>query len=142
MQEVKSGQFVSVHYTGKLEDGTIFDSSLEREPLEFIVGAGSLILGFEQAVTGMKVGETKTATIPPGEAYGPYDQDQVIQVERSKMPADAELKVGQHIHLNHPDGRSVRLSIIDVSDESVTLDANHPLAGKTLLFEIRVLAIG
>jgi len=135
------GNTVKVHYTGKLDDGTIFDTSVEREPLEFTIGAGQMIPGFEGAVRGMQVGESKTVTIPAEEAYGPRRDDLVIVVEREQLPADLDPKVDQQLQMQQPDGGTAVVIVTDVSEETITIDANHPLAGKDLLFEIELVEI-
>ncbi|MBM4055397.1 MAG: peptidylprolyl isomerase [Planctomycetes bacterium] len=142
MAQVKPGDTVQVHYTGKLEDGTIFDSSENREPLEFTVGTGQIIPGFEQIVMGMNSGESRTATIPSHMAYGHYDNEMVIVVNRNQVPDDIEPKVGQQIQMrNNEDGREVIATITKVSEFSITLDGNHPLAGKDLTFDVRLVGI-
>ncbi len=138
---VKAGDTVKVHYTGKLEDGTVFDTSVEDEPLEFIVGSGTLIPGFEQAVVGMSPGESKVEKIVSDEAYGPYQEEMVMQVERETMPAEFTPEVGQQLEIQRSTGEILPVTIIDVSEETVTLDANHPLAGMDLIFEIQLLEI-
>jgi FKBP-type peptidyl-prolyl cis-trans isomerase 2 len=139
--EARNGDTVQVHYTGKLADGTVFDSSVGREPLEFTLGAGQMIPGFEEAVFGMKVGEKKTVTIPVDEAYGPYRDDLVVEISREKLPSDMTPEVGQQLVMRQPDGREIVVTITKVSDETVTVDANHPLAGKELTFEIELVKI-
>nr|WP_088888765.1 peptidylprolyl isomerase [Leptolyngbya ohadii] len=141
MAQAQHGDTVKVHYTGKLEDGTVFDSSVDREPLEFKIGAGNLIPGFEQAVVGMAEGESKTETISTENAYGSYAEEMVITVDRSDMPADMEPQVGQQLHLQQSDGQIIPVIVTDVSKATVTLDANHPLAGENLTFEIQLVAI-
>lgn len=141
MTQAKSGDTVKVHYTGKLEDGTVFDTSVEDEPLEFTVGSGMVIPGFEQAVVGMAPGETKVEKITADEAYGPYQQEMVMQVEREAMPADFEPEVGQQLEIQRPGGEVIQVVITDVNEGAVTLDANHPLAGMDLIFEIELLEI-
>lgn len=141
MEQVKAGDTVKVHYTGKLEDGTVFDSSVEDEPLEFTVGSGTLIPGFEQAVVGMAPGETKTEKIPADEAYGPYQEAMVMQIDRNYIPEDFEPEVGQHVEIQRPSGEVLEVTIIDITESAVTLDANHPLAGMDLIFEIELLEI-
>ena len=140
--QAKYGDTVQVHYTGKLTDGTVFDSSVEREPLEFTLGAGQVILGFEKAVLGMKVGEKKTVTIPVDEAYGPRRDEQIAELPREKLPSDMTPEVGQQLGIKQPDGRTAIVTITNVSDNNtVTIDANHPLAGKDLTFEIELVKI-
>ncbi|WP_347273784.1 peptidylprolyl isomerase [Candidatus Kuenenia sp.] len=142
MAQVKPGDTIHVHYTGKLRDGTIFDSSVNREPLEFTVGEGQLIPGFEQMVVGMNPGESRTATIPQGMAYGPYYNEMVLKVDRSQVPDNVEPKVGQQIQMrNNEDGREIIATITEVSAYSVTLDGNHPLAGKDLTFDVHLVGI-
>lgn len=136
-----SGDTVKVHYTGTLGDGTVFDSSSGREPLDFTVGSGQVIPGFDTAVTGMNVGESKTFTIPCAEAYGEHDPRMVQDVPRSEMPADMELTLGMRLSARGPDGREIALVVNDITDETVKLDANHPLAGQELTFAIEVVAI-
>lgn len=141
MQKAKNGDTVRVHYTGKLEDGTVFDNSAAREALQFTLGERSLIPGFEQAVVGMSVGESKEATIASDEAYGPHRKDLVYEVERSALPSDLEPAVGQRLEYRQKDGTPTPLTVIDVSDARVTLDANHPLAGKDLTFDLKLVEI-
>jgi peptidylprolyl isomerase len=141
MSQAKQGDTVKVHYTGKLDDGTVFDSSQEREPLEFTIGTGSIIPGFEQAVIGMSPGESKTEIIPNDRAYGPYLEEMVLQVERQQFPSDIEPEVGQQLQIQHPTGEVIPVIITEVSPSVVTLDANHPLAGEDLTFDIQLVAI-
>jgi peptidylprolyl isomerase len=137
----KSGDTVKVDYTGKLADGTVFDTSVGKQPLEFTIGSGQVIPGFDKAVTGMKVGETKTVTIPVDEAYGQRRDDLIYVVDRSRLPQDTEPQVGQQLRATGADGSSVIMTIIEVDETTVTLDANPPLAGKDLTFEIKLLEI-
>ena len=138
----KDGDVVQVNYTGKLADGTVFDTSIGRQPLEFTLGAGQMIPGFEKAVLGMKVGEKKTVTIPSAEAYGPHLDSLIIEVPKEKVKVDGELAVGQVLGATDPNGQQIRFTVIAISDNgTVTLDANHPLAGKDLTFEIELLKI-
>lgn len=138
---VQEGDTVKVHYTGKLDDGTVFDSSAGRDPLQFMVGAGQVIPGFDEAVIGMKPGESKTVKIPADKAYGPYYKELVGVIDRSKFPADMELEVGQQLQVSNPSGELLTATVIDVSETSVTVDANHHLAGKDLTFEIELVEI-
>ena len=135
------GDTVRVHYTGTLEDGTTFDTSVGREPLEFTLGEGKMIPGFEKAVYGLKVGKSKTVTIPAEEAYGPHRDDLVIVVEREQLPADLDPKVDQQLQMQQTDGRTAVVIVTDVSETTITVDANHPLAGKDLTFEIELVEI-
>jgi FKBP-type peptidyl-prolyl cis-trans isomerase 2 len=141
MAKVKKGDTVRVHFTGRLKDGTVFDSSVEREPYEFTVGKSGIIPGFEQAVIGMKPGETKTAKIPAAKAYGPRRKDMIAVVDRSKIPTHLEPETGLRLQINQADGSKVPVKIIKVSGSKVTLDANHPLAGKDLTFDIELKEI-
>ncbi|TWG92747.1 peptidylprolyl isomerase [Mesorhizobium sp. J18] len=141
MTEVKSGDVVRIHYTGKLADGTEFDSSAGREPLEFQVGAGQIISGLERQVEGMTVGERETVTIPADEAYGPRDERQVQIVPREAFPQDLNLAVGSRLQANTQDGRQIALTVTDIRDDQVTVDANHPLAGRDLIFDVEVVEI-
>lgn len=141
MTQAKEGDTVKVHYTGKLEDGTVFDTSTERDPLEFTIGEGEVISGFEQAVVGMAPGEKKTATIPPEEAYGPHRDDMTLTVDRDQFPEDIEPQMGQQLRVQQSDGRAAIVTISEVSESTVTLDANHPLAGRSLMFDIQLVDI-
>jgi peptidylprolyl isomerase len=142
MTQAQQGDSVRVHYTGKLEDGRIFDSSALRGPLRFTIGQGELIPGFEQAVVGMSPGQSKTVTIPMAAAYGPHRPERVIAVERHNIPAHIELAVGRQVQARQADGSAILFTVTAVSEASVTLDANHPLAGHDLIFELQLLEIG
>lgn len=141
MAQVEDGNTVKVHYTGKFEDGTVFDTSADRDPLEFTIGRGQLIPGFEQAVIGMSPGESKTVNIPADEAYGQHNAEMLTEVDRSQFPADLNPEVGQQLQLNRSDGQTVVVTVASVSESTVTLDANHPLAGKDLIFDIQLVEI-
>ncbi len=141
MTQAKHGDTVKVHYTGKLDDGTVFDSSSDRDPLEFTIGSGNIIPGFERAVVGMTPGDSKTETIPTDDAYGPYMEEMVVTIDRQQMPAEMEPEVGQQLHIQQPDGNVLPVIVTDVSSSTVTLDANHPLAGEDLTFDIRLVEI-
>ncbi len=141
MSKVQKGDTVRVHYTGKLDDGTVFDSSEGREPLEFTVGAEQVIPGFEQAVEGMEEGETRSVTIPAGDAYGEHREDLVVVIPRNQLPPDIEPEVGMQLQVREPTGQSFVVTVTAFDDETVTLDANHPLAGKDLTFDIEVVEI-
>lgn len=141
MATAQTGNTVRVHYTGRLEDGTVFDSSINREPLEFQLGQGQMIQGFEQAVFGMQVGDTKVASIPVEQAYGPKSEDMIITVNRSEVPADIQPEVGQQLAIQQPNGHAVPVTVTSVTEDTITLDANHPLAGKDLTFEIKLVEI-
>jgi peptidylprolyl isomerase len=141
MQKPKSGDTVRVHYTGTLNDGTQFDTSLGKEPLEFAMGQNQLIAGFEKAVAGLRVGESCTITLPPEEGYGEANPDRVQKVPRKLMPKDLELKAGLVLQGKTDDGHVDNFTVVSFTEELVTLDANHPLAGKSLTFEIELLEI-
>ena len=141
MTEVKSGDVVRIHFTGRLEDGTEFGSSQGQNPLEFRVGAGQIIPGLDQKLDGMSVGEKDTVTVPAEEAYGAHDERQVQELPRSAVPANINLTVGARLQATTQDGRQVELTVTDCDDEKVTVDANHPLAGHDLTFDIEVVEI-
>ncbi len=142
MAEAKDGDSVKVHYTGTLGDGTVFDSSSGGDPLEFTLGEGGVIPGFENTVRGMSIGETRTATIPSDQAYGPREEEAVFDVPRAQLPPGELPAVGQQVGLQHPSGGMIPAVVTDVTDEKVTIDANHPLAGQDLTFEIQLVGIG
>jgi peptidylprolyl isomerase len=141
MTAAKTGDQVSVHYKGMLENGEIFDSSEGRAPLNFTLGQNEVIAGFDTAVQGMSPGETCTVRVASENAYGPHRNELVHTVERSTIPEDLDLETGQILRVRDSDGRPAQLTVIDVDDEHVTLDGNHPLAGKDLTFEIRLVSI-
>lgn len=141
MTQANYGDTVKVHYTGKLDDGTVFDSSIQRDPLEFTIGQGQIIPGFEQAVVGMQAGELKTTSVPPESAYGPHRDEMVIEVDLTFFPNNVNPEVGQQLQIHQADGQSIIVTVTDVSDASATLDANHPLAGKDLTFDIELVAV-
>jgi peptidylprolyl isomerase len=141
MAGAKKGDQVKVFYVGRLADGSVFDSSEGQAPLEFIVGRKEVIRGFDQAVLGMTPGEVKTLTLPAEQAYGPYQEDMVAEVQRADVPAQLKLVVGNHLELTREDGEPIVVKIVALDETKVTLDANHPLAGQDLTFEIRLLDI-
>jgi len=141
MNFAKGGDRIKVHYTGRLIDGTVFDSSKERDPLEFSIGSGSLIPGFENGVIGMAVGDTKVVTIPDIEGYGQKNEDLLVKIKRENLPDNITPEIGQTLQMSKQDGHPFSVTVTDIDEFSVTFDANHPLAGKTLLFEIELLAI-
>ena len=141
MSAAKSGDNVQVHYTGRLNDGSVFDSSEGRDPLAFQLGQNQVVPGFEKAVTGMEIGEKKTVTFPSDEAYGPHRQELVLVVGRDEFPDGIEPKVGEQLRMRQPDGREFRVTVTDESDDTVTLDGNHPLAGKDLNFDLQLVEI-
>lgn len=139
MAEAKLGDRVRVHYRGSLTDGTEFDSSFDGEPLEFMLGEGMVIPGFENAIVGMAEGQTKTVTIPPDEAYGPYSDELIAVIQRSILPADLDPQVGMELEAKAEDGTVTVVTITEVTADTVTLDANHQLAGQELVFEIQLV---
>lgn len=141
MTQLQNGQTVDVHYTGRLEDGSVFDSSEGREPLQFTLGAGQVIPGFEDAVRGLNIGESTETTIPPEQAYGQHNPEMVMQLPRNQFPPDMTPEVGMQVGLQSPQGQAIPATITVVEDEVVTLDANSPLAGKTLIFELTLVSV-
>ena len=141
MGKAHQGNTVKVHYTGTLSDGTVFDSSRETDPLSFTIGRQEVIAGFEKAVVGMHPGEMKTVTIPPDQAYGPHREDMVADVPRKDIPVETELALGHQLEVSQENGPTFLVVVTALTDEIVTLDANHPLAGKDLVFEIELLAV-
>jgi peptidylprolyl isomerase len=142
MSIVKANDTVKVHYTGRLTSGETFDSSTEREPLEFVVGAGQMIPGFDAAVNGMALDEKKEVTIPCVEAYGERHDGMIQQVPKAQLPEDMKPEVGQTLVASSEEGQQTQVIITEVADDSITIDANHPLAGQDLIFEIELVAIG
>jgi FKBP-type peptidyl-prolyl cis-trans isomerase 2 len=141
MSAAKSGDTVKVHYTGTLNDGSQFDSSQGREPLEFTLGTGQVIAGFNDAITGMSVGDSKTITIPSDQAYGSHNPTMVQEVPRSAIPADIELQQGMVLSAQDPNGHTVNFTVMQFNEEKVTVDGNHPLAGEDLTFALELVAI-
>ena len=140
-QTVEEGNTVKVHYKGSLEDGSVFDSSENREPLEFTLGSGQIIPGFEKAVQGMSTGDSTEVKIQSDQAYGEPREDLIIDVPKSDLPEDIEPQIGMQLQVNQPDGNPIPVRITDVGDEQIKLDANHPLAGQDLTFEIELVEI-
>jgi peptidylprolyl isomerase len=141
MSQAKSGDTVKIHYTGTLDDGTQFDSSSGREPLQFTLGSGQVIPGFEKAVEGMAVGDSKTVNIPPEQAYGPRHDQMIQEVPKTALPDDLEPVEGMALQAQGQDGKVVNLTVTAVQDDSITVDGNHPLAGKALNFDIELVDI-
>ncbi len=141
MTQVKSGDTVRIHYTGTLSDGSTFDSSEGRDPLEFTVGSGQIIPGLDTAMPGMAVGETKRVEVPAEQAYGEPNADALQAVPRSEIPADIPLDIGTQLQVQTPSGQVMPVTVAEVTEEQVTLDANHPLAGKDLTFDIELVEI-
>ena len=141
-ETVKLSDQIQVHYTGKVESGEIFDSSLERDPLSFKVGEGKLLKGFEEAVVGMKVNDKKEINIPSEEGYGIIREDLIATVDRKNLSQDIEPEGGMELMSKYPDGTDVVVRIVKVAENEVVVDANHPLAGRDLTFEITLVSIG
>ena len=142
MTQVKTGDTVRIHYTGTLSDGQTFDSSEGRDPLEFTVGSGQIIPGLDAALPGMEVGEKKTVDVPSDEAYGPIDPGARQAVPREGIPDDIPLDIGTQLQVQTPQGQAMPVTVVEVTEEQVVLDANHPLAGRDLTFAIELVAIG
>jgi peptidylprolyl isomerase len=139
MRQATTGDTLRVHYTGTLADGTEFDSSTSRDPLVVTIGEGQVIPGFEDALVGMAEGESKSVTLPPEDAYGPHHDQLVHTVERTRIPETIDLEVGTVLQAADPSGNQLRLQVVEFSDDTVTLDANHPLAGKALTFDLQLV---
>ena len=141
MQQVKKGDKVKVHYHGRLTNGETFDKSEGREPLEFEVGSGHVIKGFDDGVTGMSVGEKKTINIPHLDAYGPKNEEMIIEMPKDRFPKDMDIEVGMPLAMNDGQGQQFQVVIAEIKDDIVLLDANHPLAGEDLIFDLELVAI-
>ncbi len=141
MTTAQSGSTVKIHYKGTLENGDVFDSSEGREPLEFTIGSGQVITGFDEAVTGMNVGEKKSVTIPVEKAYGPRNDELVIQAPREHVPPDLNPEIGQRLEMGGLNGELLLVTVVEISDSHITLDANPPLAGMDLNFDIELVAV-
>jgi len=141
MSKAKAGDTVKVHYTGKLTSGTVFDSSQGRDPLEFVIGAHQVIPGFENAVEGMSVGDKEEVNIPVDEAYGPVRPELISSIDKNEVPDDIDFEVGKPIQVMDAEGNKFVVMVTDISDSHVTLDGNHPLAGKELVFDIELMEI-
>ena len=141
MAQAKMNDTVMLHYTGSFTDGAVFDSSTDREPFEFTIGRGMVISGLENGIVGMNEGESKTLNIPAEEAYGLHREDLLTVIGRSKMPANIDLKIGMVLQARSPDGGATNVIVRDTNDKNVTLDFNHPLAGKELIFEVNLVKI-
>jgi peptidylprolyl isomerase len=141
-ETIKAGDTISVNYTGRFEDGQVFDSSEGREPLKFTVGAGQLIKGFDDAVTGLKLGDKTTVTIAPADGYGEHREDLIVDIPKANVPENMNVEIGKRFNLRDQSGRPVPAVVIEITDEAVRLDANHAMAGKTLVFDIEVVETG
>jgi len=141
MTNAKKGDTVKVHYSGSFADGTVFDTSEGKEPLEFTIGAGDVIPGFDNAVVGMATGDNKEIQVPMTDAYGPRHDDLVLTIEREHLPMESDPVEGMMLQAHLKDGQTVMVQVTDVTDDSITLDANHPLAGRDLTFQITLMEI-
>lgn len=141
MTEAKQGDTVKVHYQGTLTDGTVFDSTYEQEPLEFTIGEGKIIPGFEESVVGMEEGQTKDVSVQPEQAYGDYNENGVVNFPRENLPEDINPELGMTLQMTTPEEQTVYVTVTEIEDETITLDANHPLAGKDLHFQIELLEV-
>jgi peptidylprolyl isomerase len=139
--EAKFGDTVKVHYKAKTKDILIFDSLTQMDPLVFTIGDGQIIPAFEKALVGMKVGEEKTINLQPEEAFGPYLEELVTTVEKSQLPPNLDIQKGQQLQIQQPDGQVILVKVIDIDDTKITFDANHPLAGKDIIFDIHLIEI-
>lgn len=140
-REAQSGDRVKVHYTGTLDDGTVFDSSREGEPIEFELGSGEVIDGFDRAVIGLEEGASREVRLEPDEAYGQRSDDLVIDVDRDDLPEDLDPEVGQTLAVEGADGEEMAAWVAEVGEDAITVDLNHPLAGRSLTFEVELLEI-
>jgi peptidylprolyl isomerase len=141
MQQAKKGDTVHVHYKGSLDDGSVFDSSAGSDPISFTLGSGEVIPGFENAIEGMTIGDKKTSRMEPADAYGERREELVFSVGRDQMPEGDEIEVGDMLQVGFPDGSSSAVTVAAVEEDAVQLDANHPLAGKALTFELELVGI-
>lgn len=141
MAEAKAGDTVKVHYRGELSDGTVFDQSTGRDPLEFTLGSGQVIPGFDKAITGMTAGEKKTVNIPAVDAYGPHREEQILTLKRDQLPPGVDVEVGQAVELTDDRGQSWPVRVAEVTPDTITLDANHELAGEDLTFHLELVSI-
>lgn len=141
MSQVKENDTVKIHYTGKLQDGQVFDSSLERDPIEFTIGGGQIIPGLEKGLIDMKVNDNKTIEIPQAEAYGDVQKELFQEVPKEQLPQEITPEVGMGLVAKNPDGSERQLRVAEVKDDSIVIDANHPLAGKDLIFDVEVVEI-
>lgn len=142
MSQAKNGDTVKVYFTGRLENGEVFSKSGEDQPADLTLGTGELIPGVERAIVGMEVGEKKTIAVPPEQAYGPRREELVVEVEKSDLPENIVPAVGEQLRIRRSHGNDMQLFIADISEDTVTLDGNHPLAGATLLFDLELVQIG
>jgi FKBP-type peptidyl-prolyl cis-trans isomerase 2 len=141
MVKAKTGDTVKIHFTGKMQDDTVVETSKDRGPLEFKIGEGNVISGLEQGIIGMQVGDKKTLTISPQEAFGLPRQELMVDLNKDDIPEGIKLAVGIHLDIQASDGQTFKVKVVDVKEDNVTLDANHPLAGVTLIFDVELIEI-
>ncbi len=141
MAQAGTGDTVRVHYTGTHDDGTVFDTSSGREPLEFTIGSGQVIPGFDSAVDGMSPGDSETVKIPAEQAYGPHREEMMLEADRAQVPAELDPQVGERLEIKQQDGQSIPVTVTAITETLITLDGNHPLAGQALTFEIELVEI-
>ncbi|MGD8471906.1 MAG: peptidylprolyl isomerase [Desulfobacteraceae bacterium] len=141
MVKAKTGDRVKIHFTGKMQDDTVVETSKERGPLEFKIGEGNVISGLEQGIIGMQVGDKKTLTISPQEAFGVPRQELMVELNKDEIPEGIKLAVGIHLDIQASDGQTFKVKVVDVKEDTITLDANHPLAGVTLIFDVELIEI-
>jgi len=141
MAQARTGDHVKLNYTGKLDDGTVFATSAEANPLEFTLGNGTMLSAIEEAVEGMETGETKTVYVPADEAFGPWREELVQEIPKDSLPEEIDLEIGERLWVDQPGTDPVMVSVMDVSDSTVTLDANHPLAGEDLVFDLELVDV-
>ena len=141
MAQAGTGDTVRVHYTGTHDDGTVFDTSSGREPLEFTIGSGQVIPGFDSAVDGMSPGDSETVKIPAEQAYGPHREEMMLEVDRAQVPAELDPQVGERLEIKQQDGQSIPVTVTAITETLITLDGNHPLAGQALTFEIELVEV-
>ena len=141
MAEAKSGDTVKIHFTGKLQDETVIETSKDRDPLEFKIGDGNVIPGLEQGVIGMAAGDKKTIAISPEDAFGQPQEDLLVDINKSEFPKDVELKAGAYLNIESSDGKEFKAKVVEIKEEMVTLDANHPLAGATINYDVELIEI-
>ncbi len=141
MAQAKSGDTVKIHFTGKMQDDTVIETSQERGPLEFKIGEGDVLSGLEQGVIGMQTGDKKSITISPEEAFGQPREDLIVDLNKNEIPKGIKLAVGIHLSIQAADGQDFKVKVVDVKEDTVTLDANHPLAGATIIFDVELVEI-
>ncbi len=141
MSQARNGDTVQVHYTGRLKNGQVFANSRDGEPLELTIGSGGLIPGLENGIVGMEVGETRAITVAPEEAYGPRHEELLVHVNKSEFPEDLAPAIGEQLQIRQTGGDPIRVTVADMDEDTITLDANHPLAGYTLTFNILLVAV-